>query len=132
MIRESLGSGKNVVVPRVNKNNQTLILSELHRWTELEKGAYNILEPQKENLREIAVDIIDLILVPGVGFDCSGHRLGHGKGYYDKVLKEATHAVHVGLAFECQLVERIPVEPHDVPVDIIVTEKRVIHCTGSS
>lgn len=62
---------------------------------------------------------IDLILVPGVAFDKSGNRLGRGKGYYDKVLRE-TGACKVGVCFDFQLVERVPVEPHDVKMDRVV------------
>ena len=62
---------------------------------------------------------IDLILVPGVAFDKSGNRLGRGKGYYDKVLKQ-TGACKVGVCFDFQLVERVPVEPHDVKMDRVV------------
>lgn len=62
---------------------------------------------------------IDLILVPGVAFDKSGNRLGRGKGYYDKVLKQ-TGAYKLGVCFDFQLVERVPVEPHDVKMDWVV------------
>ena len=62
---------------------------------------------------------VDLILVPGVAFDKSGNRLGRGKGYYDKVLKQ-TGACKVGVCFDFQLVERVPVEPHDVKMDRVV------------
>lgn len=62
---------------------------------------------------------IDLILVPGVAFDKFGNRLGRGKGYYDKVLKQ-TEAYKLGVCFDFQLVERVPVEPHDVKMDRVV------------
>lgn len=62
---------------------------------------------------------IDLILVPGVAFDKFGNRLGRGKGYYDKVLKQ-TGAYKLGVCFDFQLVERVPVEPHDVKMDRVV------------
>ena len=62
---------------------------------------------------------IDLILVPGVAFDKFGNRLGRGKGYYDKVLKQ-TGAYKLGVCFDFQLVERMPVEPHDVKMDRVV------------
>ena len=62
---------------------------------------------------------IDLILVPGVAFDKSGNRLGRGKGYYDKVLKQ-TGAYKLGVCFDFHLVERVPVEPHDVKMDRVV------------
>ena len=70
-----------------------------------------------------------MILVPGIGFDKKGSRIGHGKGYYDNLLKNSNRAVHIGLAFECQIVKCIPTQNHDIPVDKIVTEKRIIDCS---
>ena len=124
MIKQALKE-KKVVVPISNKEENTLSLSILESWDDLELGSYDILEPKKECIREISIDKIDLIIVPGVAFDLSGNRVGHGKGYYDKLL-EKTKAITVGLAFEFQLVENIPTEPHDKPVDIIITEKHII------
>ena len=71
---------------------------------------------------------IDLIIVPGVGFDPCGNRIGHGKGYYDSLLRHARNTLKIGLAFEFQIQEKIPVEDHDVHVDTIITEKRIITC----
>jgi len=67
-----------------------------------------------------------LILVPGIGFDKNGHRLGHGMGYYDKLLENVNHSWIVGLAFEFQILETIPTEKHDIPVNKIITEERTI------
>lgn len=128
MIKESLSNGKHVIVPLTDKKNRRLILSELNNWDELAPGAYNILEPKREHVHEVAVDTVDLILVPGVAFDLYGHRIGHGMGYYDILLQNSKRALHVGLAFELQMVDKIPVEEHDVAVDIIVTEERIISC----
>jgi len=124
IIKEALGN-KKVVVPISNKEDKTLSLSVLGSWDDLELGSYDIFEPKKECIREISVDKIDLIIVPGVAFDLSGNRMGHGKGYYDKLLGK-TKAITVGLAFKFQLVENIPTELHDKPVDIIITEKQII------
>ena len=117
MIRKSMSEEKNVVVPVSNKENRTLILSKL--------------EPKKGCIEKISLDRIDLIIVPGVGFDKQGHRIGHGMGYYDKLLKNSRDASHIGLAFELQLVDKIPTEKHDVPVEKIITEKRTINCKES-
>lgn len=129
MIKESILIGKEVVVPLVAKKNRRLILSIIDSWDVLELGAYNILEPKKEFVKEASVGSIDLIIVPGVGFDEQGRRIGHGMGYYDNLLKNSALALKIGLAFEFQIVEKIPVEKHDVPVDMIVTENRVINCS---
>ena len=91
---------------------------------------YRILEPKSE-LRTVAakrVDVseIDLIIVPGVAFDRSGGRTGHGKGYYDKLLEHARpDAPLVALAFECQFFDEIPTEEHDIFMDRIITEAAV-------
>ena len=127
MIKKCLLSGKQVVVPKSNTNNSTLLLSELKNWDDLELGAYNILEPKEKSIKEVAIESIDLIIVPGVGFDENGNRIGHGKGYYDKLLRNSNKTVNIGLSFECQIIEKIPTGKYDIPVDIIVTEKRVIY-----
>lgn len=129
MIKESMSSGKNVVVPVSDKENRRLILSELDSWDDLDYGSYNILEPEKEKIKEISADKIDLITVPGVAFDTRGHRIGHGMGYYDGLLKKSKKALHIGLAFEFQIVDKVPEKKHDIPVDKIVTEERIIDCS---
>ena len=78
-------------------------------------------------IKKISIDEVDLIIVPGVGFDSCGNRIGHGKGYYDKLLKNSK-ASTIGLAFEFQVIEKIPSEKHDVSIDMIVTEKRILRC----
>jgi len=128
MIKESISKGKRIVVPISDKENKRLILSEFDEWNNLEVGSYGILEPRKDKIKEISVDKVDLIIVPGVGFDEKGRRIGHGKGYYDNLLRKSTKALHIGLAFELQIVDHVPTEEHDVPLDRIVTEKRVINC----
>ncbi len=128
MIKECLSIGKEVVVPFSDKENRRLILSKLDGWDELKQGSYGILESVKENIKKIDIDKIDIIIFPGVGFDEEGRRIGHGKGYYDALLKKSVNALHIGLAFEIQIVKKVPIESHDIPVDKIITEKRIIDC----
>jgi 5-formyltetrahydrofolate cyclo-ligase len=127
MIKESITIKKNVVIPLTDKKNKILILSKLDSWDDLGLGAYHILEPKKEKIKKISIDELDLIIVPGVGFDNHGHRIGHGKGYYDNLLKNF-EKLTIGLAFEFQIIKNIPIEKHDIPIDKIVTEKRLIDC----
>lgn len=68
----------------------------------------------------------DLILVPGLAFSSDGHRLGRGRGYYDRWLENRGRVAAVGLCFDCQIMPRIPCEPHDAMVDCVVTESRVL------
>jgi len=128
MIKESMSMGKTVVVPKSIPKDITLILSKLADWNDLEVGEYDILEPKQDTIKEIPVESIDLILVPGVVFGIHGNRIGHGKGYYDRLLNYTQNIPHVGLAFGFQIVDAVPVEGHDLPVDIIVTEERIIEC----
>ena len=118
---------KKVVVPISNKEDYSLILSKLNSFEDLGQGPYGILEPKKEKIKETSIDEIDLIIVPGIGFDLKGNRIGHGKGFYDRLLKN-TNVPIIALAFEFQIIEKIPVDEHDKPVDIIITEKRIIYC----
>lgn len=124
MIKECI-QDKNIVVPITDKKDRRLILSELHNWDDLEIGSYEILEPKKEKIKEISLEEIDIVIVPGVGFDLKGHRIGHGKGYYDNLLKNSKTLL-IGLAYDWQIVKHIPIEEHDVLMDKIVTEKRII------
>ena len=126
MIKECI-SEKNIVVPVTDKQKRQLLLSKLRNWNDLTIGSYDILEPKKEKLKKISIDDVDLVIVPGIGFDEKGSRLGHGKGYYDNLLNHSK-ALKIALAFEFQIVENIPTEKHDIPVDKIVTEKRIIDC----
>ena len=127
IIQACFASGKKVVVPCTDAKNGTLSISELRRWDDLGVGAYHIQEPRMECRCEVSLDTVDLIIVPGIAFDCAGHRLGHGMGYYDRLLSENVTTIKIALSFELQLVEKIPAEHHDVSVDMIITEKRTIH-----
>jgi 5-formyltetrahydrofolate cyclo-ligase len=128
MIKESLEIKKQVVVPKTDRNKRTILCSALTKWDDLSAGAYKILEPKQECLNEVSPESIDLIIIPGIAFDYHGNRIGHGMGYYDRLLKKKINAHRLGLAFELQIVENIPTELHDVKVEKIVTEERIITC----
>lgn len=126
MIREAL-KRKTVIIPKVigHEIEPSVIID----FDNLIPGKFGILEPIEA--MKIAYKNIDLVLVPGIVFDKEGHRIGYGFGFYDKFLAKAPKAVRIGLAFDFQVVDRIPREEHDVPVDLIVTEERVINCERS-
>jgi 5-formyltetrahydrofolate cyclo-ligase len=128
MIKESLARGKTVLVPKTDTTKKTCCISNLLSWDELSPGAYSILEPRQECIREVPISSVELIIVPGVAFDLHGNRLGHGGGYYDRLLKTAIKAHSIGLAFEFQILKSLPVEEHDEKVEMIVTEDRIIQC----
>jgi 5-formyltetrahydrofolate cyclo-ligase len=134
-LQAALDSGKKIVVPWCLDGE--LELFHLENIDELELGMYKILEPRSE-LREVeskSVDVteLDLIMVPGVAFDRRGARMGHGKGYYDKLLQHARpDAPLIALAFECQLFAEIPTEDHDIFMDKILTETETYQGRGRS
>lgn len=132
---EALEHGKRVVVPWCVVETNTLELFHLTDMTELVEGAYKILEPKPE-LRHLPNKVVrpeelDLVMVPGTAFDLRGGRMGQGKGYYDRLLSTARpNAPLVGMAFECQIFDEIPVAPHDVFMDLVLTETRQISGKG--
>lgn len=129
MIKETLKSGKKVIVPIINLEKKTLTLSRLENWDDLHPCTYSILEPKDHCVRHTSLSSIDLCIIPGVVFDCKGNRIGHGGGYYDRLFQKKCHAHRIGLAYEFQIVQTIPHEPHDVKVNRIITEKRTIDCS---
>jgi 5-formyltetrahydrofolate cyclo-ligase len=125
---EALTQGKKVVVPYCVDGE--LELFWLESMDELELGMYRILEPRAElrsvQEKNVLPQELDFVMVPGVAFDREGGRTGHGKGYYDKLLQHARpDAPLVALAFECQLFPEIPMQPHDIFMDAVVTEEAV-------
>lgn len=119
-------SSKNVFLPITNIETHQLDLGDARGFEELEKGAYGILEPTK--ISQFSTSDLELVIVPGRAFDARGNRLGRGAGYYDKFLSRVS-CTKVGLAFEYQVVEKVESGPTDIPVDKIITEKRVIECS---
>ncbi len=126
-IRKSLGEGRLVLLPITNAEKGELEISEIKDYdSDLKKGAYGIMEPKQKTA--VAEDEIDAVIVPGIAFDMEGHRLGYGLGYYDKLLHRLANAAKIGLAYDFQVVDNLPRESHDQPMDIVVTESRVIRC----
>jgi 5-formyltetrahydrofolate cyclo-ligase len=131
----ALKDGKRVVVPWCVLETNTLELFLLEDMSELVEGAYKILEP-KEELRRLPRKIVkpeelDLVMVPGTAFDKRGGRMGQGKGYYDRLLANARpDAPLIALAFDCQIFDEIPVDAHDVFMDLVLTETRALSGKG--
>ena len=99
----------------------------LKNFDELEIGEFGILTVREDSRKFIDAEKIDCVIVPGAAFDIHGKRLGLGGGYYDRFLKK-TSAKKIALAFDFQVVENLPTESHDMPVDFIFTENVVISC----
>ena len=118
MIKEAL-KNKTVVIPKVVSNEiEPSVIIDFDSL--LPSGKYGILEPIEA--MKIAYKNIDLVLVPGIAFDSGGHRIGYGFGYYDKFLKKVSKAVKIGLAFDFQIVDKLPqLEKHDIPVKRVLS-----------
>jgi len=132
MIAHALSQGKRVTVPKMAPSSKQLTISELKDPTrELIPGPIGIPEPRPEVIRPMEVDRMNLFIVPGIAFDQCGNRLGQGAGYYDRLLTPVAERVPIiGLAFELQIVEKVPTGDHDIRVNWIVTEKRTIRAMG--
>ena len=125
MIEEALSSGKKVGLPLTK--GKGLLFSQIFSYEELSPSTLGILEPKKE--RPIPLDKVDLVVIPGIAFDAKGNRIGFGRGFYDRFLSRIPKRIlKIGLAFELQVVETIPEGLTDIPVDKIITEKRIIDC----
>lgn len=107
---------KHFFLPRVNGLDLEVLPYDR---TRMHLGAFHIEEPDGDETADI--DDIDLIVVPGVAYDRAGNRVGRGKGYYDRLLSRAK-AVTIGVGYDFQLFDSIEAEPHDIPVDIVITE----------
>jgi 5-formyltetrahydrofolate cyclo-ligase len=132
---EALTHGKRVVVPWCVVETNELELFLLEDMSELVEGAYKILEPKPElrdrPAKRVQPEELDLVMVPGTAFDPRGGRMGQGKGYYDRLLSRARpDAPLVALAFDCQIFDEIPVAPHDVFMDLVLTETRELKGIG--
>ena len=127
LISSAIESGRKVLVPIAVTSTRQMVWSELRSLDELHKSTFGIMEPKEDCVRPAQHNKSDLALVPGIAFDVAGRRIGYGGGYYDRFLA-AFSGKKVALAYELQVYESIPSEPHDLPVDVIVTEDRIINC----
>ena len=127
LIEESLKMSRRIVLPKVDGAKHMLVLYEIRDTSELTEGYMGIHEPYAVDERMVTLEDIDLAIIPGAGFDCSGNRLGYGAGYYDILLSNSKKKMPVvALSYEEQIVDSIPAEAHDVKADVIITEERVI------
>lgn len=124
IITDAWKNGKTVCIPRCAPHGM-MTVHQITSFEKLTRSSFGILEPQ-ENALMMEQEKIDLAIVPALACDESGYRLGYGGGYYDRFLSE-TKAAAICLCAEERLVSRLPKEKHDVPCDVVVTERREIH-----
>ena len=127
LIERAVSLGKDVYLPKVNIKDGTLTKHHVNGLKDVCTGYCGIPEPTTD--RCVRVEEIGLLVIPGVAFDQAGHRIGYGGGFYDRLLPriKGTRPI-VALAYEEQIFDHVPSEPHDIPMDIIVTDRRVIRC----
>jgi 5-formyltetrahydrofolate cyclo-ligase len=124
VLKHALAAGKLVYLPVIH--NGGLVLRQYSQFDKLKLGRFGVLEPSDDS-STAAPQHIDVFVVPGVVFDLKCSRGGYGKGYYDRLLQFCGEgAMLIGFCYDFQLVEVIEVESHDVSMDMVITERRVI------
>jgi len=125
VMHAALNAAKIVIFPAVCRSG--LEFRRITNPAALQKGVFNILEPDA-TCPVYSPEEADIIVVPGVSFDVCGRRIGYGKGYYDKSLHQLEGKGRmIGFCYDFQLVDEITEEPHDVKMDTIITERRIIN-----
>nr|WP_217424787.1 5-formyltetrahydrofolate cyclo-ligase [Virgibacillus ihumii] len=115
---------KAVFVPKCLPKMRKMDFYQIHTYDQLEIVYYNLLEPKPDACERVNKQDIDLLIVPGLLFDQKGYRIGFGGGYYDRYLADFPNRT-VSLASEVQVVNELPAESYDVPVDSIITDKQL-------
>lgn len=127
LIAAALEENKHVFLPVVDKNAKLILPIEISNFNDLKRSSYGILEPDLNNYKKETLDILDLIITPGVAFDLDCFRLGYGAGYYDYFFSTINpKASKIGIGFEEQVVNSVPVQAHDVQLNSVVTDIRHI------
>ena len=131
LIKMWLSEGKQISVPSVassTKEARGMYAVKINSFDELEStGKYGILEPPLLDCNIITPAQLDAVIVPGSAFDINKNRMGYGAGYYDRFLSDLSHECYkIGICYDFQVLDKIPYEEYDVPLDLLVTEKRVI------
>ncbi|WP_374724591.1 5-formyltetrahydrofolate cyclo-ligase [Calidifontibacillus erzurumensis] len=130
IIEKAWQEGKRIVVPKCKPETKEMTFRILESFDQLEVVYYGLEEPKESITKAVSTDEIDAVIVPGVVFNLDGYRIGYGGGYYDRFLTNYNGCT-IALAFEMQLVSQIPVEDHDIPVQTIITNERVLLCHTS-
>jgi len=125
LLQRLLDEGYDLVVPIIVKEDYSLRLSYLKDLSHLVPSTFNVPEPIGNEI-PVPEGAVDVVILPMLGFDRRGGRLGYGSGYYDRFLEKNPDVTKIALAFACQEAEELPLEDNDVLMDYIVTEEGVI------
>jgi 5-formyltetrahydrofolate cyclo-ligase len=128
MINDALRRGKEVCVPLLGEKYGEMVAAEIKSLDELVVGKYGLKMPDPAKSKLVLPSSIQMVVIPAVAFDRNGNRLGLGAGYYDRFLIEALNSVLVGMAWECQLANKLPDEEHDIKMQYLMTENGLINC----
>ncbi len=121
MISKALQLKKNVAIPVIVPNQRTMIPTLINSVDDLYSGTHGIMEPRADKSKAVSGERLDLVIVPGLAFDRALHRLGRGAGYYDRFLADLPDSVTtVGTAFDFQVVDSLPIEDHDISLDLVI------------
>jgi 5-formyltetrahydrofolate cyclo-ligase len=121
LVKQLHAQGKIVLLPKVIDESHLELIPFNGEDKLIESGPYKILEPVGKSFKNY--DTIDIAIVPGVAFDKQGNRLGHGKAYYDRELKLMPKAYKIGICFAFQILENIPIDVHDIPMNCILHDE---------
>ncbi|HWR09420.1 5-formyltetrahydrofolate cyclo-ligase [Sporomusa sp.] len=128
VISHALATGKTVCVPHMRATRGLMDAAIIANLDDLVVGQFNLLTPNPETLRLLEPSELDLIVVPGVAYDKGGRRLGMGAGYYDRFLLKANKAELIGAAWAAQILEMVPTDEHDRPVNYLLSEDGIFTC----
>jgi 5-formyltetrahydrofolate cyclo-ligase len=129
ILAKSFDIRKIVVLPAFNPDKLAIKLFKVDSLErDVRPGPVGILEPDTDRCKVVPIDRIDIAIIPGIAFDEKGGRIGSGEGYYGHLIPKLPVTTRkVALAYEHQIVPAVPSEPHDKPVDIIISDKRIIY-----
>lgn len=119
LVEQLAKSGKRVLLPVV-MDGENMILKEYTGAQDLQEGAFHIQEPIGKLFPDSSYPQIEVAVIPGMGFDRQGNRLGRGKGYYDKFLRKLPYIYKIGICFDFQKLEQVPTEDTDIPMDEVL------------
>lgn len=123
--------GKTVCVPHMREKFGIMDAAIIESEEGLVRGRFNLLVPDPRNLKLVDPGLIDVIIVPAIAYDDKGNRLGMGAGYYDRFIPQAPTAIRIGAVWSSQIIDYVPADQYDQPVQYLLTEAAIIPCAAN-